>query len=158
MRSMRSCLIALVTTAALTSTASAQRSNEYARELTPGSVARLRLDSGELIEGKLLRVAFDTTLVAAESATRKIALSAVDSLWVRGNHLRSGTIAGAAIGAAVGTAFAVMAARGSCDYGQSCTEGYFVAVPLGAVIFALPGALTGSLVGSLTPRWVLRHP
>lgn len=158
MRSMRFCLIILGATAALTTTASAQRSSDYVRELTPGSLARLRLESGELVEGKLLRVGYDSAVVAAQTGTRQIAIPAVDSLWIRGSHLRQGTIAGAAIGAAVGTAFAVIVARGSCDYGQSCTEGYFVAVPLGAVIFALPGALTGSLVGSLTPRWILRHP
>ena len=92
------------------------------------------------------------------TTSRAIPLGLVDSLWVRGSHVRSGTIAGAATGAAIGIAFAFVAARGSCDYGQSCTGGYFLALPLGAAIFALPGALVGSLVGSLTPRWVLHSP
>jgi hypothetical protein len=155
---MRSCLIALAAIVAFTQTASAQDGPDYVRNLSPGSIARLRLDSDERVEGKLLRVGFDTALVATESGSRKIAILAVDSLWVRGHHLRRGTIIGAAVGATIGAAFGIMVGLGSCDYGQSCTEGYFVVVPLGAVIFGVPGALAGSLVGSLTPRWILRHP
>ena len=128
------------------------------RDLTPGAFIKTRLQSGQLVEGRLHWAGTDTLLVGTSTAKRAIPLGSIDSLWVRGSHLRTGTIAGAATGAAIGIAFAFIAARGSCDYGQSCTGGYFVALPLGAAIFALPGALAGSLVGSLTPRWVLHAP
>lgn len=140
-----------------TSHAAAQTS-DHLRQLTPGSLAKMRLESGEIVQGKLLRIGLDTTLIADESGTRKISVLAMDSLWIRGNHLRSGTIIGAASGAALGAAFGLVAARGSCDVPSCSADGYLLLAGAGALIVGLPGALAGSLVGSLTPRWVLRFP
>lgn len=154
---MRVLAMAICVLLALASGALAQDTVDV-RGIGPGTIIKTRMQSGQVIEGRLLWARKDTALVGSVSESRAIPLVLVDSLWVQGTHVRSGTIAGAAVGAAIGIAFAFVAARGSCDYGQSCTGGYFVALPLGAAIFALPGALLGSLVGSLTPRWVLHSP
>jgi hypothetical protein len=154
---MRIWLIALMALVSATSHATAQTADDL-RGLTPGSLAKVRLGSGEIIQGKLLRLRIDTTLIAVDSGARKIPVSSMDSLWVRGNYLGKGTIIGAIAGGALGAAFGIVAARGSCDLPTCSADGYFLLAGAGALIVGLPGALAGSLVGSLTPRWVLRFP
>jgi hypothetical protein len=128
------------------------------RDVWPGSTARIRIHSSEIIEGVVLHVRPDTMIISPSAGPRAISISQMDSLWIRGTHVRSGTIVGAVAGAAIGMALGVVVARGNCDAGQDCTGGYFLAIPLGAAVLSLPGALAGSLVGSLMPNWHLRFP
>ena len=151
---LRTAFFSLVLTAPLL----AQQPSRPLRDVFPGSTARVRVQSDDVIEGVVVRVLPDTMIISPKTGPRAIPIAQMDSLWIRGTNIRSGTIIGAAVGAVAGMAFAIVAARGSCDYGQDCTDGYFVAIPIGAVLLGLPGALAGSLVGSLTPKWVLRFP
>ncbi len=124
----------------------------------PGSMARIRIQSNEIVVGVVLHVRPDTMIISPSAGPRAIPVSQMDSLWIRGTRVRSGTIVGAMAGAALGMALGVVVARGNCDAGQDCTSGYFIVIPLGGAVLSLPGALVGSLVGSLVPNWHLRFP
>ena len=154
LNAFRICIVSVLAT----SPALAQQPAGPLRNVWPGTTARIRFLSSEIIEGVVLRVRPDTLLLSPATGPRAIPMSQMDSMWVRGTHVRSGTIVGAAVGAAAGIALGVVVARGNCDAGQDCTDGYFILLPLGAAVLSLPGALAGSLIGSLTPKWQLQFP
>jgi hypothetical protein len=78
----------------------------------------------------------------------------VDSLWVRGNHWKTGAIVGSVLGAA----FGVAAGLSLSEYGCECGHPSAGAGMAGGAIFGAGGALLGAGIGALIPKWHRRLP
>jgi hypothetical protein len=120
-----------------------------------GPVVRLRTDQARMT-GKLLAAGNGVATLQAAGATRIVALSAVDTVWVRGRAVVTGAIVGGAAGMVALGALTSVLASGLCesDCSNAGTEGALIggAVGLGG------GALLGAAIGAAIPRWKRRFP
>jgi trypsin-like peptidase len=107
----------------------------------------VRADDGSLVLGPYLGYAESDTAVA---------LSRIDSLWVRGTQSRLYAIIGAGFGAVVGVIL-YNASTELCVQGgrRTICPG---AVAVGGLGGAAVGGVTGWLIGSAAPRWRLVVP
>lgn len=115
--------------------------------------AQTALDTvlNRLRPGQTIRVSTrDQGRVEYRFGSRDIAVTSIDSLWVRGRSTATGAIVGGLTLAAV--SFAIVS--GACDPGADCSG---VEVPAAMAVGLVGGALLGALIGSTMPRWRLRY-
>lgn len=82
--------------------------------------------------------------------SRDMAVTSIDSLWVRGRATGTGAIVGGLTLGAI--AFAIVS--GGCSPGADCSG---VEGPAAAAVGLAGGALVGALIGSTMPSWKLRY-
>ena len=101
--------------------------------------------------GQTIRVSTrDQGRTEVRFGSRDLAVTSIDSLWVRGRSTVTGAIVG---GLALG-AVAAAIVSGACEPGADCSG---VEVPAAAAVGLVGGALVGALIGSTMPRWKLRY-
>lgn len=87
-------------------------------------------DRGVETEGRLLNLDRDTVVLLVNGAERRFELSGVTRVSRRGDSLKNGAIAGAVVGAAVGTVSAI-----SADCGSHGCGGWRVGAPILSALF-----------------------
>lgn len=127
---------------------------EALRSLAPDAYVRVVPRAGSRIQGP---ISFVTSLEIALGSHRAVPATAIESLWVRKSHARTGVLLGALVGGAAGLVIAH-------NHGRHCIQSLGDAntcnVEQELIAF---GALTGGMlagagVGSLIPKWKLRFP
>lgn len=102
-------------------------------------------------EGRLLERNSDQLVLSAEPQPLKVPATMIDTLWTRGNAVKTGAIVGALTGLALGVA------TGLTDPGgEEISKGDAVLI-LGGIGLG-GGALVGSLIGVAIPKWHRKYP
>lgn len=123
--------------------------------LRAGQQIRLTAAGSGRLDGRAGVAAGDTLDLAQGDAVRRIAIPAIDTLWVRGRATTTGLIVGASVGAVLGgLAGAVGASLCESDCSDSDTGAILVGGAMGA---ALVGGV-GALVGAAIPKWKRKYP
>ncbi len=122
--------------------------------LRPGQTVRVWLANGQRFEGRLVAVDSSPLVLRFVESHAVVALTAIDSLWVRRHSTRSGAIVGGilvggVIFAGVAT-LCTLGGDGNCDSWSS--------VAGAALVGGGVGALLGAGVGGLFPRWKRIEP
>src|SRR6266699_3604880 len=123
--------------------------------LRPGQTVRVCLADGQRFEGRLVAVDSSPLVLRFAGSHPVVALTAIDSLWVRRHSTRSGALVGGILvgGASFGLATALCELGGDRD---GCNQWGFVA---GATLVGGGvGALLGAGVGGLFPKWKRIEP
>jgi len=118
--------------------------------LRPGQTVRVWLADGQRFEGRLVAVDSSPLVLRFAGSHPVVALTAIDSLWLRRHSsgrgaLIGGILVGAFSFAAAASACAIIAEGGGCD-----AWGFVAVFTLGG---SSVGALLGAGVGGLFPRW-----
>ena len=118
------------------------------RRLTPGADIRVHAVGQGRITGRFREASGPTLLLESDGVSLPLRTNALDSLWVRGNAVKTGAIAGGFYG--------YLANELGCKDGggDPCPE----AIPLLALGGAAAGALLGALIGSTITKWHRRIP
>jgi hypothetical protein len=107
----------------------------------------------EFLEGRLLETNPESLTLDAwqpSTARERVPLSGVLELSVRRRSVARGTLIGAGAGFLTGIPYGYLLC-GTIDY--STTGGCLLTGGLVGVLFALPGAALGAIIGVLIPRW-----
>src|SRR6267378_5577867 len=118
--------------------------------LRPGQTVRVWLSDGQRFEGRLVGVDSSPLVLRFAGSHPVVALTAIDSLWLRRHSSGRGALIGGILvgGFSFGVATWVctaLAEGGGCD-----AWGFVALVTLGG---GSVGALLGAGVGGLFPRW-----
>jgi hypothetical protein len=122
--------------------------------LRTGQQIRLSVTGLGRLAGRAGVPAGDSLDLAQDDAVRRISISAVDSLWVRGGSGVAGAIVGGAVLGVLG-ALATTAAAGACEYDCGSTGAQLLG---GFVIGAAVGVPLGALIGGRFPKWKRAFP
>ena len=115
--------------------------------LTPDRFVRIQLPDLGRIQGNVSQRTASELVLRVEGESRRVALAAVDSLWVRGRHTKTGAIIGGVLGIGGGIFLGALA-NALCEY--DCDSNYVVG---GAVFGAVAGGAAGAIIGAAIPRW-----
>ena len=135
--------------------ATAQQSTE--RQLAFESLAdsqwvRLAVPDVGRHEGRVLERSSELVVLSAKAEPLRVPATAIDTLWTRGNAVKTGAIVGGLTGLALG----VLAGATCNDWGEDCpTDTAMLA--LGGIGLG-GGTLLGSLFGLAIPKWHRRYP
>jgi len=123
------------------------------RSMQSLQAGRVRVSGREIgtITGSLAGV-HDGALWFDDPAQRQIPVAAIDSVWVRRGHAKTGAI----LGGVVGVLLAVRYLIDRCGWGgdQSCVQ----STEAGGDGMVLGGVAIGAILGSVTKSWKLRYP
>lgn len=134
--------------------AAAQQLPEVVRSLRPEQVIRIRtVRHGEHV-GRFTGLQGDTLHLLPERGSSRVALDAVEQLWVRGTAAKTGALIGAIGGGVLSGAFFAWFTSALCET-ESCEtlEAGIVGGLLGAGVGALGGAVLGTFVDKWHRRW-----
>jgi hypothetical protein len=131
--------------------------------LKKGRQIRVEKSDGSINTGKLLAVKDDSLWLGAGSAkTMAIALSDLQTLWVRTNSAREGGRVGAILGAIPGViAGSSLAGLANLDCETHCVDlnfPRFIGGLIGGIVGAAGGAAIGSSIGVAIPQWQRQYP
>jgi hypothetical protein len=138
----------VMTDARLAAAAGALRAESYIRIAATGT----------RVEGHFLRTASDSLALRAEAGERRVALTAIDTLWQRQRGTGRGAMIGAVVGGVGLAALGVFFVNGLCESVDGCRDDYPRVIGAGLALGAGGGALLGAGVGSLTHRWRRLYP
>ncbi len=108
------------------------------------------------LTGRAGVVSNDTLDFAEDNAVRRIPISTIDTLWIRGGASTEGAIVGASLGAIFGV-LAVASFQGMDDAGGS-DDGSVGQYMAGAFLVAFLAGGVGALVGGAIPKWKRQYP
>jgi hypothetical protein len=114
-----------------------------------GDNVRLHVASGTL-EGVFRSANATQVTIGDIDGVQQIPLAGVDTVWVRGNHWKTGGLLGlVGLGLPMGVALS-----GICESGGHCARAFIA----GAVLGGFVGGSIGALLGSTFPKWERRFP
>jgi hypothetical protein len=125
---------------------------------------RIRVEAIQLgvSEGKFREIINDTLRLRADSSKiDAIAISDLQTLWVRTNSAREGGKAGAIIGVIPGAILGVGAGLANIDCESHCvntTAPMLVGGSIGGLVGAASGATIGASIGAAIPQWRRMYP
>jgi hypothetical protein len=140
------------------SSATAQQSTERQtafESLADSQWVRLAVPDVGRHEGRLLERSSDQLVLSAEPEPLWVPATTIDTLWTRGNAVKTGAIVGAVILGTLGTAFAAAGCE-DIKNTENCNTG--TAMLLGGGIGLAGGALLGGITGVAIPKWHRRYP
>jgi len=112
---------------------------------------RLAVSGLGRVQGRVLESGDSALVLSGEPVPRRIAPSAVDTVWTRGrNTLKGALFGGLGLAAAAGLAAASLGESSGTESGDVIVGG--------AAVGLVGGALIGALVGTAIPRWKRRFP
>lgn len=154
MRRILDCLLLVSALMAVPSKAEGQRA--ALAGLHVGATARFSRAGGHRLVGSILSVRGDTVSLAGDTASLRLPLAQVDSIWIRGTAMRRGAGIGALAGG-VATALIVAATCGGPD-NDWCVDfaGKAFMGALGSVVGGVFGGFLGAVLGDSIPTWQLR--
>ena len=123
-----------------------------------GSVVRIQQPGSQRHQGTLLRATTDSLVIAGAESPFSLALTSLDSIWVRRTYVKTGILSGILLGGVAGAFAGAFLVRANCDNGVSCSDDYLTAIPLGAIFLAGAGGIFGAIIGGASHRWVLLYP
>ena len=135
-----------------TSQQSAERQTAF-ESLADSQWVRLAVPDGGRHEGRLLGRSSDSVVLSAEAKPLRVAATTIDTLWTRGTAIKTGAIVGALTGLALG----VVAGATCNEWGEGDCPTDTAMLALGGIGLG-GGALLGSLVGLVIPKWHRRYP
>jgi hypothetical protein len=109
---------------------------------------------GTRIQGSWRQLTTDSVAVAE----RRLALTAVDTLWISRRAIGRGARIGALVGAGALGLFGYWFASGFCYVGTSCVGENAVVAGAGVLVGAAGGALIGAGIGATTVEWRIAFP
>ena len=120
------------------------KDSQWVRVTSPG----YGREQGQILEHN------PTELVLSSDQRQPLRLrtTSIDTLWTRGTSVETGAIAGALIGGALGVGLGLLCG----EAGDDCNTGEAVALFGGVGLGG--GALLGTLVGLVVPRWKRQYP
>lgn len=129
----------------------------WLRRVCPGQQVMVSTTLRERVAGECRGLQDARLVVRQGGAERSLPLVGIDSVWVREPGTRSGTITGAAVGAAVlgtlGTLFVTVFCESS-----TCGQEYLRYGLGGAASGAFSGAILGAMIGGGRTVWIRVHP
>ena len=123
--------------------------------LCPGAQVQVSTTFGERFQGECV-LQDARLLVVREGVEQPVLYTAVDSIWIRGSGMNSGTVAGGWVGAGVGGALGMAYRAAACDF--RCPVGMVLYGAGGAVAGALVGRAAGAVIGGATRVWIRLYP
>src|ERR1044071_8043699 len=123
--------------------------------LRPGQTVRVWLSDGQRFEGRLVAVDSDPRVLRFAGPHPVVALTAIDSLWLRRHSSGRGALIG---GILVGGASFALAATMCVAFGEGSGCDAWGAVAVVTLIGGGVGTLLGAGVGGLFPRWKRIEP
>lgn len=131
-----------------------------ARSLAVGTVVRVAAGGRAAVTGRVVGVRDSLLFVAEDRGETAIAVSAIDSIWVRKHHERTGVVIGLVVGVLVGFAVASHVSQGpSCQQKTSISNlGPCSDAMLALFGISAGGAVAGAVVGSSVSSWKVRFP
>lgn len=145
----KSWLIVLASVVA-TADVAAQSAPSAVADLRPGQMVRVATAAGGRMSGRVADVDAAAGTLILESREMPFRIAEIDTLWKRGNAVRTGALIGGGIGLAGTAALTIWV----CDVvaeGNGCSQWGTVALFTaggGAV-----GALLGAGIGAVVPKW-----
>jgi hypothetical protein len=115
--------------------------------LKPDRFVRIQLPDLGRIQGTVGLRTESELVLRLEGEDRRVSLAAVDTLWVRGRHTKTGAIIGGLLGIGGGIFLGALV-NAVCEY--DCDGNYVVG---GAVFGAVTGGVVGAIIGAAIPRW-----
>ncbi|HYC50907.1 MAG TPA: hypothetical protein VEB19_07365 [Gemmatimonadaceae bacterium] len=109
--------------------------------------------SGNRYAGRVQRTGVDSLFLGAASNPVGIRISAIDTLWRRGNFERVGSNVGMVTLGLLGAVAVAAVYVGAAEGGQSAGGEEWGAMALGAAGGTAIGWFVGALVGKAIPRW-----
>jgi len=104
-------------------------------------------------EGRLLERSSELVVLSGEPEPLRVPATTVDTLWTRGNSVKTGAIVGALTGLALG----VVAGATCNEWGEGDCPTDMAMLALGGIGLG-GGALLGSLIGLAIPKWHHQYP
>ena|SRR6266480_1806661 len=123
--------------------------------LRPGQTVRVWLADGQRFEGRLVAVDSSPLVLRFAGSHPVVALTAIDSLWLRRHSTRNGALVG---GILVGGVLFAGAAAFCVEIGEGSGCDAWGAVAAVTLIGGGVGALLGAGVGGLFPKWKRVEP
>jgi hypothetical protein len=124
--------------------------------LRRGDVLRISAE-GNRISGRYRGLADSALVLSQEGTTRRLQLTAIDSLWTLESDTRRSRKTGAVIGGGIGVAVFGFFNLTTCEV--ACTSlNTLIVGAAGVAVGAGLGAVVGSLFGSLAGNWRLLMP
>lgn len=118
----------------------------------PAATVRITGTRVPMTQGTCRVLGSDSLVLMSQGTQQRIALIAVDTIWVREGNTGRGALIGAGVGAAV---FGIATVGALCHSADGC---YSRAVLLGVAVGGGIGAILGAGVGALAPSWLRRYP
>lgn len=119
----------------------------------PGTTLRLQGPAIGLVEARLRPPVGDSITVGRWQPNGRVAVAAVDSIWVLHSGIDNGVLVG---GAAFGVAFGVLGAglSGLDDDSSDRVNGFIAGAGIGIVL----GSLFGAIAGAASETWQRIYP
>lgn len=124
------------------------------QSLKPGRVVRVVGPDQSRRVGPVIGSSGSVLVLGAGASSDSVPIAAIDSLWVRKSHSRTGLIVGMLIGTVVAVAASRRQECPSFDQLGSCYSAQLLKVT--GIMVA--GALLGAGIGSAIPNWQRRYP
>ena len=131
------------------------RRDSAVAKLRTGQQIRISAEGIQRLVGRAGVAANDTLDVAQDDMVRRIPVPAIDTLWVRGGHAKTGAIIGGSLLGAMATALYVGLASDS----DSGSEGVTGVKTVGSFLFgATVGVVIGGIIGGSAQDWKQSFP
>jgi hypothetical protein len=133
----------------------AVRRDSAVAKLTTGQQIRISGAAMSRLVGRAGVASTDSLDFAQDDAVRRIPIPAIDTLWVRGGHAKTGAIIGGALLGGLATAVYASLASDS----DSGSDGVTTTGTVGSFLFgATVGVVIGGFIGGSVPAWRQRFP
>jgi|GEM_PF-4888802 len=123
--------------------------------LCPGALVQVSTTFGERFQGSCV-LGDARLLVVREGVEQPVLYTAVDSIWMRGSRMDSGTVTGGWVGGSVGAVLGTAYRAAACDF--RCPVGMVLYGVGGAVAGTLVGRAAGAVIGGGTRVWIRLYP
>ena len=126
--------------------------------LSTGSTIKVTTPASGAAEGRFLGVVRDSLLLRMSALERRVALSAIDTLWVWQRNGERGALMGAAIGAGALAVVGTVWIATSSESGSHSPSDYAAVAGIFGIVGGLGGAAIGSVLGAVTQTWRRVYP
>ena len=122
---------------------------EIVRSLAPH--ATVRIAAGSRYAGSVTN---EGDSVVVLDGRRRVAVAAIDSLWLKKSNAQAGAIVGSLAGAVAGLLIARANGASCSDFSGECFAGPYATV----LVSTAGGTILGALIGHVFPKWKFRYP
>jgi hypothetical protein len=126
------------------------------RSLEVGQLVKIRTLHRGVHIGRVRRLESDTVHLWPQDGSARVAMAAIDQLWVRGTATKKGALIGGTLGGVLGGLLLGYASYAVCDAAECAVDaGVALEGLAGGAAF---GAITGAVFGAMMGQWHQEYP